>query len=135
MLFTSRKQMEDVFYGLPIDLQKMILVQGKALSKGEIIVKHCKRIDKKKTSVIFGLDSFAEGIDLKGAYCTHVVIAKIPFAAPVDPVEEATAEWLKSLGGNPFIELSVPAACIKMVQSAGRLLRTETDTGKVVLSR
>lgn len=132
VLFASRRQMEDVATSLPEPLRKKILIQGK-LSKGEIIRKHCRLVDKKKTSIIFGLETFSEGVDLRGDYCTHVVIAKIPFAAPADPVEEATAEWLTKLGGNPFMDLVVPAASIKLVQSTGRLLRTESDTGTVTI--
>lgn len=133
VLFSSRRQMEEVYAALPSLLQKMVLMQGQKLSKAEILAKHCKRVDARKTSVIFGLDSFSEGVDLAGRYCTHVVIAKIPFPAPVDPVEEATAEWIKKMGGNPFNDLAVPAACIKIVQSAGRLLRTESDSGTVTI--
>lgn len=133
VLFASRRQMETVYAGLTPLLQSMILMQGKTLSKSEILNKHCRRIDKKKTSVIFGLESFSEGVNLVGKACSHVVIAKIPFAAPVDPIEEATAEWLEKIGGNPFLDLSVPSACIKVVQGAGRLLRTETDTGRVTI--
>lgn len=133
VLFSSRRQMEDVYKALPANLQKLILMQGQKLSKSEILAKHCRRIERNKTSVIFGLDSYSEGVDLAGRLCSHVVIAKIPFSAPVDPVEEATAEWVKKMGGDPFNDLAVPAACIKIVQSAGRLLRTETDTGTVTI--
>jgi ATP-dependent DNA helicase DinG len=83
--------------------------------------------------VIFGLASFAEGIDLPGSYCMHVVIAKLPFAVPDDPVEAALAEWIESRGGNPFMEISVPDAALRLVQASGRLLRTEEDTGRITL--
>jgi ATP-dependent DNA helicase DinG len=83
--------------------------------------------------VIFGLASFAEGIDLPGGYCMHVVIAKLPFAVPDDPVEAALAEWVESRGGNPFMEISVPDAALRLVQASGRLLRTEEDTGRITL--
>ena len=83
--------------------------------------------------MIFGLASFAEGIDLPGAYCRHVVIAKIPFAVPDDPVEAALAEWVEARGGNPFMEISVPDAALRLVQASGRLLRTEEDSGRITL--
>jgi ATP-dependent DNA helicase DinG len=83
--------------------------------------------------VIFGLASFAEGVDLPGDYCRHVVIAKIPFAVPDSPLEAALAEWVEAQGRNAFMEISVPDAALRLVQASGRLLRTETDTGRVTL--
>ena len=82
---------------------------------------------------MFGLASFAEGVDLPGNYCRHVVIAKIPFAVPDDPVDASLAEWLESRGRNAFMEISVPDAALRLVQASGRLLRTESDTGRVTL--
>ena len=81
--------------------------------------------------MIFGLASFAEGIDLPGAYCEHVVIAKLPFAVPDDPVDETLSEWIKGQGGNPFMQIAVPDAAIKLKQAVGRLLRTEMDQGQI----
>jgi len=132
VLFSSRRQMLDVYDALPIDWREMILVQGDR-SKQALISRHKARIDESEGSIIFGLASFAEGVDLPGDYCRHVVIAKIPFSVPDDPVEAALAEWIKTRGGNPFMEISVPDAAIKLVQACGRLLRTETDTGIVSL--
>ncbi len=132
VLFSSRRQMEDVFYGLDRDWQKRILLQGD-LSKQEMINEHKKRVDAGEGSVLFGLASFAEGVDLPGDYCRHVVIAKIPFAVPDDPVEEALAEWVEQGGGNAFMEISVPDAAMKLVQACGRLLRNENDSGTITL--
>lgn len=61
------------------------------------------------------------------------MIAKIPFAVPDQPVESALAEWIESRGGNPFMDITVPDAALKLVQASGRLLRTETDSGRVTL--
>ena len=61
------------------------------------------------------------------------MIAKLPFAVPDNPVDAALAEWLESQGRNAFMEISVPDAALKLVQASGRLLRTETDTGRVTL--
>jgi ATP-dependent DNA helicase DinG len=94
---------------------------------------HKKAIDDGSGSVIFGLASFAEGVDLPGVYCNHVIIAKIPFAVPDQPVESALAEWIESRGGNPFMDITVPDAALKLVQASGRLLRTESDRGKITL--
>ena len=132
VLFASRKQMQDVFDGLERDWRKRVLIQGN-LSKQETLNKHKSRVDEGEQSVLFGLASFAEGVDLPGAYCEHVVIAKIPFAVPDDPVEAALAEWIEARGGNPFMEIAVPDASLKLVQACGRLLRTEQDQGIVTL--
>jgi len=132
VLFSSRKQMQDVFDGLERDWRRRVLIQGN-LSKQETLNKHKARVDGGEPSVLFGLASFAEGVDLPGAYCEHVVIAKIPFAVPDDPVEAALAEWIEARGGNPFMEIAVPDASLRLVQACGRLLRTEQDKGTITL--
>jgi ATP-dependent DNA helicase DinG len=132
VLFSSRRQMQGVMDGLPKAWQDRILVQGH-LSKQETLTQHRERIDSDKPSILFGLASFAEGIDLPGKYLVKVIIAKIPFTVPNDPVEATLAEWLESQGRNPFMELSVPDACIRLVQACGRLLRTESDKGDIML--
>jgi ATP-dependent DNA helicase DinG len=132
VLFSSRRQLEQVYEALPETWQHKIIRQG-GYSKQEVVRKHRQAVDDKQQSVIFGLASFAEGVDLPGAYCTHVVIAKIPFGVPDQPVEAALAEWIESRGGNPFMDISVPDAAIKLVQASGRLLRTERDSGIVTL--
>lgn len=132
VLFASRKQMEQVFAGLDAQWQQLILLQD-TLSKHELLNRHRACIDASSGSVIFGLASFAEGVDLPGNYCRHVIIAKIPFAVPDDPIEAALAEWIESRGGNPFMEIAVPDAALKLVQASGRLLRSETDSGRITL--
>ncbi|WP_454254879.1 ATP-dependent DNA helicase DinG [Pseudomonas sp. Marseille-Q8238] len=132
VLFSSRKQMQDVFDGVDRDWRKRVFIQGN-LSKQETLNKHKARVDSGEESVLFGLASFAEGVDLPGAYCEHVVIAKIPFAVPDDPVEAALAEWIEARGGNPFMEIAVPDASLRLVQACGRLLRTEEDRGIITL--
>ncbi|WP_313515414.1 ATP-dependent DNA helicase DinG [Pseudomonas sp.] len=132
VLFSSRKQMQDVFDGLERDWRKRVFIQGN-LSKQETLNKHKARVDDGESSVLFGLASFAEGVDLPGAYCEHVVIAKIPFAVPDDPVEAALSEWIEARGGNPFMEIAVPDASLRLIQACGRLLRTEADRGTITL--
>ena len=132
VLFSSRRQMQDVFDGLERDWRKRVFIQGN-LSKQETLNKHKARIDDGEASVLFGLASFAEGVDLPGAYCEHVVIAKIPFAVPDDPVEAALSEWIEARGGNPFMEIAVPDASLRLIQACGRLLRTEADRGTITL--
>ena len=132
VLFNSQRQMEEAFSILSSVYQDITLVQGGS-SKQAIVRKHKQRIDEGQGSTIFGLASFAEGIDLPGQYLTHVVIARIPFAVPSDPASEALYEWLEKTNRNPFFEVSVPDATMKLVQACGRLLRNESDTGKVAL--
>ncbi len=132
VLFSSRKQMFDVHDNLDRSLQSMILMQG-IESKQAIVKQHKAKVDGGQPSVIFGLASFAEGMDLPGAYCTHVVIAKIPFSVPDDPLEAALSEWVEASGGNAFMQVSVPDASMRLIQACGRLLRTEEDSGKITI--
>jgi ATP-dependent DNA helicase DinG len=132
VLFSSRRQMREVYDGVSVQLAERILMQDD-YSKQEILRRHKEALDGCKGSVIFGLASFAEGVDLPGDYCRHVVIAKIPFAVPDNPLEAALAEWVEDQGRNAFMEISVPDAALRLVQASGRLLRTEEDTGRVTL--
>lgn len=132
VLFTSWKQMLRVIDDIDRQFAEKVLSQG-TLAKAEIMRQHKKRIDEGQSSCIFGLASFAEGIDLPGKYCTHVVVAKIPFSVPDDPVGATLSEWIESEGGNSFQEIMIPDAALKMVQACGRLLRTETDTGRITI--
>lgn len=132
VLFASRRQMEEVYEALPVEWRDRVVLQG-SYSKQEVLRLHREAVDAGRGSVIFGLASFAEGVDLPGIYCSHVVIAKIPFAVPDQPVESALAEWIEARGGNPFMDITVPDAAVKLVQASGRLLRTETDSGRITL--
>lgn len=132
VLFSSRRQMEAVCDGLASALPHEMLVQD-SMSKALLLDRHRENIDAGRPSVIMGLASFAEGVDLPGRYCDHVVIAKLPFAVPDSPREAAHAELLEQLGRNAFMEISVPDAALKLVQASGRLLRTEADTGRITL--
>jgi ATP-dependent DNA helicase DinG len=109
-----------------------ILVQGE-FSRDALLKKHKSRIDSGHGSILFGTQSLSEGLDLPGAYLENLVITKIPFAVPTSPIEEAQAEFVTSKGGNPFLSITVPDAAKKLVQSCGRLLRKETDQGKITL--
>ena len=130
VLFSSGRQMDYVYENLNVKWQKRILIQG-SRSKQALIVKHKERVDAGEGSTLFGLASFAEGVDLPGAYCQQVVIAKLPFSVPTAPEEEALSEWVESRGGKPFFEISLPDASMRLVQATGRLLRSESDTGAI----
>lgn len=132
VLFSSRRQMETVADGLAADLRARVLVQG-AYSHGEILRRHRQAVDAGEGSIIFGLASFAEGMDLPGNYCNHVVIAKLPFAVPDNPLQAAQSEWLEARGHNPFKAMTLPDASLRLIQACGRLLRSESDRGRVTI--
>ena len=132
VLFSSRKQMQDVALRLPDEYLPLLLVQGE-LPKTVLLQRHHQAIAEGKASIIFGLDSFAEGLDLPGTACVQVIIAKLPFAMPDNPIEKTQNRWIEQRGGNPFIEITVPEASIKLIQAVGRLIRTEQDYGRVTI--
>ena len=130
MLFSSRRQMQDVMQLLPPAWRDLVLCQDD-FQKSQLVKYHRQRIDKGEGSIIFGLASFAEGVDLPGDYCKHVIIAKLPFMVPDDPLHEALSEWVEGKGGNSFFDIALPIASLRLIQACGRLLRTESDTGTV----
>lgn len=132
VLFTSYRQMEAVADTLRMHKKLPILVQGEK-ARSELINEHKQRIDDGKVSILFGTSSFSEGLDLPGEYLTNLIITRLPFAVPTSPVEQAHAEYIKSKGGNPFLQLAVPDAAKKLVQSCGRLLRNESDYGRIAI--
>ena len=132
VLFASARQMHQVAHALPEALREQILVQG-STSKRELLARNKARIDKGHRSVLFGLASLSEGVDLPGAYCTHLVVVKLPFAVPDDPVEQTRREWIEAQGRSAFHERSVPEVGIRLAQAVGRLLRTPEDHGRVTV--
>jgi len=135
ILFSSYWQMNQVAEVLsPLFVKKgwALQIQGKE-SRGEILKKHKTLIQCGKTSILFGTGSFSEGLDLPRDLLKNLIITKIPFAVPTSPVEQAHAEYIELKGGNPFMQIAVPEASKKLIQSVGRLLRTEEDSGKVVI--
>lgn len=132
VLFTSWRQLNAVTKLLAPEVREGLLIQGEA-AKQVLIANHRQRIDAGGSSCLVGLASFAEGLDLPGDYCRHVVIIKIPFAVPDDPIDQAMAEWAESRGRNAFYEISVPDAALKLVQACGRLIRHEQDHGLITM--
>ncbi|WP_120510388.1 ATP-dependent DNA helicase DinG [Photobacterium salinisoli] len=135
VLFSSYWQMNKVAEALKPLCQKNsweLLVQGEE-SRTILLEKHKSNCEQGKASILFGTGSFSEGLDLPGHLLRNLVITKIPFGVPTSPVEEAHAEYIESRGGNPFLQIAVPEASKKLIQSAGRLLRKEQDFGRVVL--
>lgn len=132
MLFASKRQMESTYQHLPPELQAKILMQG-IQAKQAILKQHREKVARGEPSLIFGLQSFGEGVDLPADLCQLLMIDKIPFAPPDNPVDEALAEWLERQHRDPFMEIVVPRAAIKLNQWTGRLLRSETDFGRVII--
>lgn len=132
VLFTSRVAMNETFDALADDITIDILVQG-TQSKTKLIATHKKNIDAKQRSILFGLASFAEGIDLPANYCQHVIIHKLPFAVPSTPIELTRSEWISQHNLNPFMLATLPETSIKLTQYIGRLIRQEDDRGIVTI--
>lgn len=133
VLFTSKAVMDNVYQQLPSTLSDLVLLQGDSLSPKNMIIEHVKRIEQGQGSIIFGMDRFAEGVDLPGHLCSHVIITKLPFPVFTRPIEQAKQEWILRSGGQPFVSLSLPAVSIRLIQACGRLLRKETDSGRITI--
>jgi len=133
-LFTSSLKMRRVgeILALNADLCATVLVQGE-MSKASLIARHKEMIDADKASILLGVTSFSEGIDLPGDYCTAVVIPRIPFAVPSTPMEKARLDWINRSGGHSFSDYTLPMASIRFTQMAGRLIRTERDAGNIIV--
>lgn len=84
-------------------------------------------------SVIFGVDSFWQGVDVPGEALSNVIITRLPFSVPDEPLTEARLEAIQARGGNSFLEFSIPEAILKFKQGFGRLIRSRTDQGMVVI--
>ena len=93
----------------------------------------CKRFRAAGNAVLLGTSSFWEGVDVKGTALAVVIIDKLPFAAPDDPVLKARVKAIEARGGNPFVEEQIPEAVIALKQGVGRLIRDSEDFGVVVL--
>ena len=132
VLFSSRKQMTEVAFRLPENLLPHLLIQGEQ-SQSKLLEAHYAALAEGKPSIILGLDSFAEGLDLPHEACVHVIIAKLPFAMPDNPIEKTQSRWIEKRGGSPFMEITVPEASIKLIQAVSRLIRTEQDYGRITL--
>jgi ATP-dependent DNA helicase DinG len=132
VLFTSWRQMFAVLDRIEPPLRETLKVQGDG-SKQALLRAHADDVAANRQSVLFGLASFAEGVDLPDDLCRHVIIVKLPFSVPDNPLDQAMAEWAEAQGRNPFYELSVPDAALKLVQACGRLVRHEEDWGRITL--
>lgn len=106
-----------------------MLAQGRDGSRTTIL----QRFRESNKSVLLGAASFWQGVDVRGDALRNVIIAKLPFDPPDRPLTQARYELIEAKGGNPFMEDSLPRAVIKFKQGIGRLIRSKTDTGRVVI--
>ena len=132
VLFASNNQMQEVADLLEKSVDCELLIQGE-YSKKNILERHTQNRKNGKGSIIFGLDSFAEGVDLKGDNLNHVFISKLRFSVPTSPIEMTTQSYLESMNRNAFMEISLPDASLRLIQACGRLIRTETDSGTITI--
>jgi predicted DnaQ family exonuclease/DinG family helicase len=131
-LFTNYTTLNLVYEHLKLHFESekiLLLAQGKSGSRTNII----NQFREFKNSILFGTDSFWEGIDVPGEALELLLITKLPFDVPSEPIIAAKLEQIKKMGGNPFLEYSVPEAIIKFRQGFGRLIRHKNDFGAVIV--
>lgn len=132
VLFTSYKMMDEVYEEVAPYLAEIgidVFKQGGELSRTDML----QAFREDTNSVLFGTSSFWEGVDVRGEALSNVVITKLPFEVPTHPVMEARVKQIKEQGGNDFLEFSLPEAILRLKQGFGRLIRTQTDQGIVVI--
>ena len=127
LLFTSYRAMHEVAE-LLADLDYPLMVQGSG-AKATLL----EEFRQHGNAVLLGTNSFWEGVDVRGEALSCVLIDKIPFASPGDPVLEARINNLRERGGNPFRSIQIPSAVIQLKQGIGRLIRDEQDHGVLIL--
>jgi ATP-dependent DNA helicase DinG len=132
VLFTSYRGMQQIADRMAQFFSQKkfnLLVQGGGAPRGKLL-------DQFKTtprSVLFGTDSFWMGVDVPGEALSNVIITRLPFAVPDHPLIEAKLELIEERGGDPFTEYSLPEAILKLRQGIGRLIRTKSDRGIIVI--
>jgi ATP-dependent DNA helicase DinG len=128
VLFTSNKMMREVYNAVKENLNFSIFSQhelGAEKAKQEFL--------ENEDSILFGVSTFWQGIDIKGDKLRSVIITKLPFQAPGEPVLEAKIESFKAKNSNPFQEIQLPHAILTLKQGFGRLIRSKTDKGFVAI--
>lgn len=131
VLFTSRSSMQACAEALrePLAADGLeLLVQGEGLDRSQLL----ERL-REGGGVLMGLASFWQGVDVPGDALRHVIITRLPFQPPDHPLQRARSRRVEELGGDPFAELSLPQAALRLKQGFGRLVRRSTDHGRVTI--
>jgi ATP-dependent DNA helicase DinG len=127
-LFTSRRMMQEVYERLLSELPFPLLVQGSAPRQALL-----EEFRRTPNAVLFGTASFWHGVDVQGEQLSCVIVDRLPFGVPTDPVVMARMHAIEESGGRPFFDYQVPGAVIALKQGFGRLIRSLTDRGVLVL--
>src|SRR5215211_5255339 len=128
VLSTSLAGMQSLFENVWAEIDYPCLVQGSA-SKGQLL----KRFRETPNAVLFATSSFWQGVDVRGEQLSCVIIDKLPFAVPTDPIVAARQRYIEDTGGSSFYQYSVPQAIIALKQGLGRLIRSTTDRGVIAI--
>ena len=129
ILFTSFQMLNQVYEELKRDLDGFNILRQGDMPRYQLL----ENFKRKRGSVLLGTNTFWQGVDVPGEALRCVIIAKLPFAVPSDPVIEAKIEFLRSKGENPFLSYQVPQAIILLKQGFGRLIRSKEDKGVVAI--
>jgi len=132
VLFTSYEMLEKIAQSLADWLGNnniQLLQQGAGFDRSALL----KSFKAEDNCVLFGTDSFWQGVDVPGEALSNVIIVRLPFAVPDQPLLAGRLQQIKERGGNPFLDYQLPSAIIKFKQGFGRLIRSKTDTGIVVI--